>query len=130
LLKAEGAGGPILARHGRLIYLSSVVGIAGNLGQANYAAAKSGLLGLVRHYSAPLSSRGITVNALAPGFIETEMTRRIPLATREVARRLNSLNQGGLPGDVAHAAVFLASPGAYGVTGATVRVCGQALVGA
>jgi 3-oxoacyl-[acyl-carrier protein] reductase len=71
-----------------------------------------------------------TANAVAPGFIETKMTAKIPLATREVARRLNSLQQGGQPVDVAETIAFLASPASGGISGITIRVCGQNLVGA
>lgn len=121
---------PLLADGGRLVYLSSVVGIAGNLGQTNYTAAKAGLLGFVECEAKRLAARGVTVNAMAPGFIETAMTKRIPFATREVARRLSSLKQGGLPEDVAECAAFLVSPGAYALTGAAVRICGQSIIGA
>jgi 3-oxoacyl-[acyl-carrier protein] reductase len=122
--------GKVLRDSGRLICLSSVSGIAGNLGQTNYAASKAGIIGYVAGLAGPLAKRGITVNAIAPGFIETRLTDAIPLAIREVGRRLSSLGQGGLPQDIAEAATFLASPGAWGITGRTIRVCGGALVGA
>ena len=77
-----------------------------------------------------LAARGGTINAVAPGFIETEMTAKIPMARRQVARRLNSLQQGGLPVDVAEAIAFLLSDAAAGISGQTLRVCGQNLVGA
>jgi 3-oxoacyl-[acyl-carrier protein] reductase len=86
------------------------------------------LLGMV-HLKNKVEQHG-TINAVAPGFIETEMTARIPFATREIARRLNSLQQGGQPGDVAEAIAFLASDAAGGITGEVLRVCGQNLVGA
>jgi 3-oxoacyl-[acyl-carrier protein] reductase len=76
------------------------------------------------------AARGATVNAVAPGFIETEMTARMPLATREVGRRMNSLSQGGLPVDVAETVAWFASPASGGVNGNVVRVCGQSLLGA
>ncbi|MDQ0769130.1 3-oxoacyl-[acyl-carrier protein] reductase [Pseudarthrobacter defluvii] len=114
----------------RIVSVASTSGIAGNRGQTNYAASKAGVMGMVRA-SAPLfASRGGTINAVAPGFIETEMTARIPLAVREVARRLNSLQQGGLPSDVAETIAFLASDAAGGINGEVLRVCGQNLVGA
>lgn len=115
---------------GRLIGLASVAGIAGNPGQTAYAATKAGLIGWARAESVRLAPRGITVNAIAPGFIETKMTAKMPVAIREAARRLASLNQGGLPEDVASAIAFLASPAARGISGQTLRVCGQALIGA
>ncbi len=117
---------------GRVVCLSSVSGIAGNRGQSNYAASKAGLAGLVRALGEDegLRGRGVTANAVAPGFIETEMTARIPLATREVGRRLNSLSQGGLPVDVAETIGWLAWGASAPVTGAVVRVCGQGLMGA
>uniref|UniRef100_UPI0039EE85FB SDR family oxidoreductase n=1 Tax=Sinomonas sp. G460-2 TaxID=3393464 RepID=UPI0039EE85FB len=112
-----------------IVSVSSTSGIAGNRGQTNYAASKAGVVGMVRSTAARLAARGGTVNAVAPGFIETEMTAKIPFATREVARRLNSLQQGGLPVDVAEAIAFLASDAAGGISGNVLRVCGQNLVG-
>ena len=119
-----------LAEGGRVVGLSSMAGIAGNRGQTNYAATKAGMIGLTDALSAAYADKGITVNAVAPGFIETEMTGAIPLATREVARRLNSLYQGGQPVDVAEAIAYFASPASNAVTGNTIRVCGQAMLGA
>ncbi|AEE47309.1 3-oxoacyl-ACP reductase [Cellulomonas fimi] len=113
----------------RIVSLASTSGLAGNRGQTNYAASKGGVVGMVRATAPLLVPFGGTANAVAPGFIETEMTARIPAVTRQVARRLNSLQQGGLPVDVAEAVAFLASPAAGGVVGETLRVCGQNLVG-
>jgi 3-oxoacyl-[acyl-carrier protein] reductase len=115
---------------GRLIGVASVAGIAGNRGQTNYATSKAGVIGLVQSMAPVLAPRGITANAVAPGFIETAMTATIPLLTREAGRRMNSLSQGGLPVDVAETIAWLASPGSGGVTGNVVRVCGQMLLGA
>jgi 3-oxoacyl-[acyl-carrier protein] reductase len=112
----------------RIVCVSSVSGIAGNRGQANYATSKAGLIGVVEDL-APKLTRA-TINAVAPGFIETRMTAAMPLATREAGRRMNSLAQGGLPVDVAETVAWLASPGSAGVNGNVVRVCGQSLIGA
>ncbi|CAN7379937.1 3-oxoacyl-ACP reductase [Arthrobacter sp. LjRoot14] len=114
----------------RIVSVASTSGIAGNRGQTNYAASKGGVIGMVRATAPLLAEHHGSINAVAPGFIETEMTARIPFATREVARRLNSLQQGGQPGDVAEAIAFLASDAAGGITGEVLRVCGQNLVGA
>lgn len=120
---------PDFATNPRIISVASTSGIAGNRGQTNYAASKAGVIGMVRSTAPLLAERGGTVNAVAPGFIETDMTAKIPFATREVARRLNSLQQGGRPIDVAEAIAFFAQPAAAGVTANVLRVCGQNLVG-
>ncbi|HXI59069.1 MAG TPA: 3-oxoacyl-ACP reductase, partial [Polyangia bacterium] len=122
--------GSWLRPFGREICLASVAGIAGNVGQSNYAASKAGVAAYVRRRAADLATRGITVNAVAPGFIETRLTAAIPLLIREAGRRLSALGQGGLPSDVGEVITFLASPGAVGITGALLRVCGGALIGA
>ena len=123
-------GNGTLGEGGRVIGLSSMAGIAGNRGQTNYAATKAGMIGLTDALSAVCADKGVTVNAVAPGFIETKMTEAIPLATREVGRRLNSLYQGGEPVDVAETIAYFASPASNAVTGNTIRVCGQAMLGA
>jgi 3-oxoacyl-[acyl-carrier protein] reductase len=115
---------------GRVICLASVAGIAGNVGQTNYAASKAGVIGYVRKRAEELSARGITVNAVAPGFIETRMTAAMPRMIREAGRRLSALGQGGLPSDVAEVITFLATPAAVGLSGSVLRVCGGALLGA
>ena len=112
----------------RIVCVSSVSGIAGNRGQANYATSKAGVIGVVQELAPKLT--GGTINAVAPGFIETRMTAAMPLATREAGRRMNSLAQGGLPVDVAETVAWLAAPGSAGVNGNVVRVCGQSLIGA
>ncbi|MGV0836727.1 3-oxoacyl-ACP reductase [Mycolicibacterium thermoresistibile] len=119
-----------LAADGRVVGLSSMAGIAGNRGQTNYAATKAGMIGLTEALAPVLAEKNITINAVAPGFIETKMTEAIPFATREVGRRLNSLYQGGQPVDVAETIAYLASPASNAVTGNTIRVCGQAMLGA
>lgn len=113
----------------RLVSLASTSGLAGNAGQANYAYSKSAVMGMVAALAPILSSRGGTANAVAPGFIETEMTEKIPTVQREIFRRSNSLKQGGLPLDVAETVSFLCSLPAGGYLGQTLRVCGQNLVG-
>lgn len=114
----------------RIVSLASTSGIAGNRGQTNYGASKAGVIAMVAATSPLLEAVGGTANAVAPGFIETKMTAKIPFATREVARRLNSLQQGGQPIDVAETIAFLASPASGGISGITVRVCGQNMIGA
>jgi 3-oxoacyl-[acyl-carrier protein] reductase len=120
----------LIKEGGRVVCLSSVAGLAGNVGQTAYAASKAGVAGWARATAGKLADRGITVNAVAPGFIETRLTAAMPVAIREAARRLSALAQGGTPEDVAQAITFLASPGAHGITGRTLRVCGGAFVGA
>jgi 3-oxoacyl-[acyl-carrier protein] reductase len=114
----------------RIVCVSSVSGIAGNRGQTNYATSKAGVIGVVDALAPVLARRQGTINAVAPGFIETRMTAAMPLATREAGRRMNSLVQGGLPVDVAETVAWMASPGSAGVNGNVVRVCGQSLIGA
>ena len=120
----------VLRPGGRIICLSSVSGIAGNRGQTNYSASKAGIVGFVEALANKVGKKGITVNAIAPGFIETRLTSAMPVAIREAARRLSALGQGGKPEDVGQAITFLATPGAAGLTGQTVRVCGGGLIGA
>ncbi|MEV6300111.1 3-oxoacyl-ACP reductase [Actinoplanes sp. NPDC051861] len=115
---------------GRIIGVASIAGIAGNRGQTNYATSKAGVIGLVQSWAPLLAGRGVTINAVAPGFIETAMTAKMPLGLREAGRRLNSMSQGGLPIDVAEAIAWFASPGSSAITGNVVRVCGQSLLGA
>ena len=120
----------VLRQGGRIVCLSSVSGIAGNRGQTNYSAGKAGIVGFVEALAPRVAKKGITVNAIAPGFIETRLTNAMPVAIREVARRMSAVGQGGKPEDVGQAITFLSTPGAVGLTGETVRVCGGALVGA
>jgi 3-oxoacyl-[acyl-carrier protein] reductase len=122
--------GDLLPAGGRIIAVSSVSGIAGNRGQTNYAVSKAGVIGLVQANAPVLAAKGVTVNAVAPGFIETRMTASMPMMLREAGRRMNSMSQGGQPVDVAETIAWLASPGSAGVTGNVVRVCGQSLLGA
>ncbi|WP_228915268.1 3-oxoacyl-ACP reductase [Streptomyces sp. DH20] len=120
-----------LRRDGRIVATASIAGIAGNAGQTNYGASKAGVTGFVRALAPrALAAHGVTVNAVAPGFIETKMTAAVPLLIREAGRRMNSLAQGGLPVDVAETTAWLAHPGSGAVNGQVVRVCGQSLLGA
>ncbi|MTV26763.1 3-oxoacyl-ACP reductase [Nitriliruptoraceae bacterium ZYF776] len=123
-------GDGVLDEGGRIVCVSSMAGIAGGKGQTNYAASKAGVIGHVDALVDAVAERGGTINAVAPGFIETEMTGAMPLVPREVGRRLNSLSQGGLPIDVAETIAWFASPASRGVTGNVVRVDGQHLIGA
>ncbi|MCZ2858546.1 3-oxoacyl-ACP reductase [Blastococcus sp. VKM Ac-2987] len=126
LLDTDGA----LKPDARVVCVSSQSGIAGNRGQTNYAASKAGVIGMVRAWAPHFAERGATINAVAPGFIITEMTAKMPFGTREIGSRINSLQQGGLPVDVAETIAWLSQPGSAGVNGQTVRVCGQSLLGA
>lgn len=120
----------VLNADARVVCVSSQSGIAGNRGQTNYAASKAGVIGMVRAWAPTFAERGATINAVAPGFIVTEMTAKMPFGTREVGSRINSLQQGGLPVDVAETIAWLSQPGSAGVNGQTVRVCGQSMLGA
>jgi 3-oxoacyl-[acyl-carrier protein] reductase len=126
LLDADG----VLRDGFRVVCVSSTSGIAGNRGQTNYAASKAGIIGMVRAWAPEFASRGGAINAVAPGFIVTEMTAKMPFGTREVGSRINSMQQGGLPVDVAETIAWLSQPGSGGVNGQTVRVCGQSMLGA
>jgi 3-oxoacyl-[acyl-carrier protein] reductase len=123
-------GAGLLGANGRIVCVSSMSGIAGNSGQTNYAASKAGVIGMVEAMAPELAGRGATINAVAPGFIETKMTAAMPIGPREAGRRLSSLSQGGLPLDVAETIAWFASPASTGVNGNVVRVCGQNLLGA
>lgn len=114
----------------RVVCVSSISGIAGNVGQTNYAFSKAGVIGLVQGLAPRLSVQGMAINAVAPGFIETQMTAAIPLTLREAGRRMNSMGQGGQPVDVAEAIAWLLSPASQGINGQVLRVCGQSLIGA
>jgi len=126
MLVNEGA----LRSGARIVCVSSISGIAGNLGQTNYALSKAGVVGMVHSMAPHLARLGITINAVAPGFIETAMTAAVPFAIREAGRRMNSMSQGGQAEDVAEAISWFASPASGGVTGNVVRVCGQSIMGA
>ena len=116
--------------NGRVVLIASISGIAGNMGQTNYATSKAGVIGLAQAWAPTLGKRGISINAVAPGFIETQMTAAIPLTIREAGRRMNSMGQGGLPQDVAEAVAWFAQPGSGAATAQVLRVCGQSLLGA
>jgi 3-oxoacyl-[acyl-carrier protein] reductase len=115
---------------GRIVAVSSLSGIAGNVGQTNYAFSKAGVIGWIQRLAREVAPAGITANAVAPGFIETQMTAAVPFTIREAGRRMNSMGQGGQPEDVAETIAWLADPGSAGISGEIVRVCGQSLLGA
>jgi 3-oxoacyl-[acyl-carrier protein] reductase len=112
------------ARFGRIISIASVVGASGNAGQTNYAAAKAGMVGFSKSLAQEVGSRGITVNCVAPGFIDTDMTKALPEAARGKLLERIPLAKLGTPEDIAHAVAYLASDGAAYVTGATLHVNG------
>ncbi len=116
--------GMMKARRGRIINIGSVVGATGNPGQANYCAAKAGMIGFTKSLARELGSRGITVNAVAPGFIDTDMTRALPAEQREALIKQIPAGRLGTPQDIAAAVVFLASSSAAYITGDTLHVNG------
>ncbi len=120
----------VLNDGGRILGMSSISGLSGNFGQTNYAATKAALIGYAAALAPEVAGRGITINAIAPGFIETDMVKTMPFFTREGGRRLNNLSQAGYPRDIAEATVFLMAPAAAGITGQTLRVCGGSMIGA
>lgn len=111
-------------RYGRIVNLSSVTGLMGNMGQTNYAAAKAGILGMTKSYAREVASRGITVNAVAPGFIDTDMTEAMPEGAKDKIITGIPMGRTGKPEDVAEAVAFLASEQAGYITGETLRVDG------
>jgi 3-oxoacyl-[acyl-carrier protein] reductase len=119
-----------LRENGRIVCVSSISGIAGNSGQSNYATSKAGVIGMVTFMAPELAKHKATINAVAPGFIETQMTAAMPITVREAGRRMNSMSQGGLPVDVGETIAWFASPASGGLNGNVVRVCGQSLLGA
>ncbi|HKR41199.1 MAG TPA: 3-oxoacyl-ACP reductase FabG [Paraburkholderia sp.] len=112
------------AKGGRIINITSVVGSSGNAGQANYAAAKAGVAGMTRALAREIGSRGITVNCVAPGFIDTDMTKDLPAEQQAALKQQIPLGRLGSPDDIAHAVAFLASPQAAYITGTTLHVNG------
>lgn len=117
------------ARTGRIINITSVVGLAGNAGQTNYAAAKAGVIGFTRSLAKEVGARGITVNAVAPGFIETDMTAELSAAMRDALLKNIALGRLGRAGEIATAVAFLASPEAGYITGQTLGVNGGMYMG-
>ncbi len=121
--------GMMKARKGRIINISSVVGESGNMGQTNYAAAKAGMIGFSKSMAREVATRGITVNCVAPGFIETDMTKGLPEAQKEALLKQIPVARLGQPEEIAAAVAYLASPGAAYVTGQTISVNGGMYMG-
>lgn len=119
-----------LAEDAHIVCVSSIAGIAGNVGQSNYATSKAGVIGLTTATAKALNNSARTINAVAPGFIETKMTAAIPFAIREAGRRMNAMSQGGEPVDVAETIAWLLSPASAAMSGNVIRVCGQSVLGA
>lgn len=120
--------GMMKAKHGRIINIASVIAVTGNAGQANYAAAKAGMIGFSKSLAMEIGSRNITVNVVAPGFIDTDMTRVLPEAQREALLGQIPLNRLGAPEDIAAAVTFLASAAGAYITGETLHVNGGMLM--
>ena len=116
--------GMMKARKGRIINIASVIGLTGNAGQANYAAAKAGIIAFSKSLAKEIGSRGVTVNVVAPGFIQTDMTKDLPEASREALVGQIALGRLGEPADIARAVAFLAGPSAAYITGETLHVNG------
>ncbi len=123
-------GSEVFHRGGRIVTVSSMAGIAGNRGQTSYGASKAGVIGMVDATAPLLAEKDATINAVAPGFIETAMTKAMPVGTREAGRRLSSMTQGGLPVDVAETIAWFAQGASYAVNGQVLRVDGQNFLGA
>jgi 3-oxoacyl-[acyl-carrier protein] reductase len=116
--------GMMKARKGRIVNIASVIGLTGNAGQSNYAAAKAGIIAFSKSLAKEIGSRGVTVNVVAPGFIETDMTRGLPEAQKDAMQAQIALGRLGAPADIARAVAFLAGPSAAYITGETLHVNG------
>lgn len=115
-------------RYGKIVNISSIVGVSGNAGQVNYAASKAGVIGITKSVAKELGSRNIMANAIAPGFIQTPMTDKLPQEARDAFMNMISLKRLGQPEDIANAVYFLCSPDSDYVSGQVLNVCGGALM--